>query len=185
MAKIYSQASRVLVWLGEDDEYVDMAFDTFEQFSWVVKVRVWQYCSEKLRRPLPEITENMVSSLIRSENIRSSNPFTNYKDVPGLLKAFPTISVDFSTTDPVRMANENFGKDSLAAYMLSDQQKLSKYHGWRERIKALGGVFIGRSYWSRLWVVQELISATKSVLLCGKRQVDYTMVHCILLALLQ
>jgi hypothetical protein len=31
MAKIYSQASKVLIWLGESDCYVDLAFDSLEE----------------------------------------------------------------------------------------------------------------------------------------------------------
>lgn len=88
MAKIYSQASRVLVWLGEDDRYVDMAFDTIEQFCWVVKVRVWQYCSEKLFRPLSEITEHTVASLIKFENGRYSEVLDSPLLVIGILLIF-------------------------------------------------------------------------------------------------
>lgn len=189
MARIYSQASKAIIWLGEDDEYVDIAFDTSEQFCWVVKVRVWQYCSEKLRLPLSEITEDMVAALIESEKGRSSelpeSPFTSLKrDTSNLLRAFSTIPVDFSNaTDLVRMASDKFGQDSLPAHMLSNQRKLSEYPGWHERIEALEEVFWKRNYWHRLWVVQELMSATETLLLSGKRQMDGTIVHCFLLAI--
>jgi hypothetical protein len=40
MPKIYRQASKVLIWLGEDDEYVDLAFDTVEELCWIAKVHI-------------------------------------------------------------------------------------------------------------------------------------------------
>jgi hypothetical protein len=67
MAKIYSQASRVIVWLGETDRYVDEAFDTLEELCWATKVRIWQYCAKKLDTPLVNVTEDAVFSLVASE----------------------------------------------------------------------------------------------------------------------
>jgi hypothetical protein len=192
MAKIYSQASKVLVWLGEEDRFVDTAFDTLDQLCWIIKVAVWQYCSQKLGRPLSEITEDIVASRIAMEVENdfspgaAHSPFPEEVDISKLLKAFSTISVDFSTaTDPAQMAIKKFGKYSLAAHMFLDNHKLSEYPGWQEMNYALRQVFANRNYWSRLWVVQEVICTNDHVLLCGERQIDGINLHILNLALVE
>jgi hypothetical protein len=45
--RIYSQATKVLVWLGEEDKYMDLAYDTLEELYWASKVFV---CSTILRK---------------------------------------------------------------------------------------------------------------------------------------
>jgi hypothetical protein len=67
MARIYSQATKMLVWLGEDDKYMDLAYDTLEELCWASKVFAWKYCSEKLDIPLAEVSNSELASLINSE----------------------------------------------------------------------------------------------------------------------
>jgi Heterokaryon incompatibility protein (HET) len=51
MAKLYGQASRVIVWLGEMDLYVDTAFGTLEELCWATKFPILHCCAEKLKVP--------------------------------------------------------------------------------------------------------------------------------------
>jgi hypothetical protein len=45
--RIYSQATKVLIWLGDEDKYMDLAYDTLEELYWASKVFV---CNTILRK---------------------------------------------------------------------------------------------------------------------------------------
>jgi hypothetical protein len=40
-------------------------------------------------------------------------------------------------------------------------------------MESVGQVFEDRFYWRRLWIVQELLSATEVTVVCGQRSVDF------------
>jgi hypothetical protein len=67
MARIYSGASRVLAWLGEDDEYTDLAFDSLEELFWATKASIIRYCSKQLKLSISSVDEFHVASVIEKE----------------------------------------------------------------------------------------------------------------------
>lgn len=67
MAKIYGQASRVIVWLGEMDLYVDTTFGTLEELCWATKFYILHGCAEKLKVPWINVFEDAVTSLVIAE----------------------------------------------------------------------------------------------------------------------
>jgi hypothetical protein len=64
VARIYSQAAPMPVWLGEEHLDVDMAYDTLKELCWAGRVFAWKYCSEKLYIPLAEVSDSALAFLI-------------------------------------------------------------------------------------------------------------------------
>ena len=67
MTMIYQQPVRVLCWLGEHDEYVDLAYDTMDEMLWVTKVMIYQYWSNKTGMDIQELSSDVLWQLIDSE----------------------------------------------------------------------------------------------------------------------
>ena len=93
------------------------------------------------------------------------------------LKALYLAPLDFEqTTDLIELSSRTFGKSrSLAMFLVSEDKRLSGLPDSAERIEAISEVFADRSYRNRLWVVQEIRHAAEGVILCGNRQIDFTM----------
>lgn len=105
MARIYSQATEVLVWLGEEDKYVDLAYDTLEELCWAIIVLAWKFCSVKLDIPLADVSNSALASLIDSELSdtvrRCTSPFwclKNKGSTSEIFKALDLTSLDLERT---------------------------------------------------------------------------------------
>ena len=44
--QIYKRADNVWAWLGEQDDFSDLAFETLDIFFWATKMLIFQYCPE-------------------------------------------------------------------------------------------------------------------------------------------
>ena len=186
MADIYKGADRVLVWLGEHDDYVDLAFDGLEELCWATKVLVYQYCAERHGLPLSEISQGIVRSLMESElgdpDARATSPFKGLDSVQKILKftqASSRLPFDASTralSNFTEMAVTEWGSTrSFAKSILADPCILSNVPHLQNGTEAMQEVFFLRSYWKRLWVVQELLLPPRSTIICGRRQMDLNM----------
>jgi hypothetical protein len=155
MARIYSQASQVVVWLGESDLYVNKAFDTMEELCWATKVRVWQYSAQKLDTPLTNVSEDAVFSFVTSETediTCLTGPFKILRVLPLLgtfKRAISKMPLDF-LDGTVEAARDKFGiSGGPAQHLVSGNDELSKCLDFLRRREAVQQVFVYRSYWQK------------------------------------
>jgi hypothetical protein len=193
MANIYRQSGSTLVWLGEHDEIVDLAFDTLEELCWATRLLIFNYCANKLEVSLSEISSNLVQKVIDSElaspGLAVTSPFQELsfsKAMDSFQKAMDLIGPKHYPQQVASLADiaaATWGKSrSFAEAVVSNQNQLSQLPDFEERIEALADVFWSRSYWDRLWVVQELLLSSEVVLICGERSADLelmALLHCI------
>jgi hypothetical protein len=174
MVRIYSGASRILAWLGEDDEYTDLAFDSIEEFFWAIKVIIFRYCSKQLELPIFSVDEFHVASVIEMK--KNGALWWIHPSLTGdIIKAFHMLpSINFEATPDIEAAAlTDFGDlRPFARYLISETEGLLDDARFSERIVAVREVFNYRTYWKRLWIVQELVSAAETTLICGRRSVD-------------
>jgi hypothetical protein len=147
MARIYRQAARVLCWLGEEDRFVKLAFDTLEELCWAVKIQLWGYCCVKLEVPLSHLSDSIVDSVIDSE-LESSIPGSPVHPFQKLLdtyrcgafkRAISQIPIQFALEQLLEeLAITTFGKSrNLARDLLLGSEDVSKLPGFKDRIKAI------------------------------------------------
>jgi hypothetical protein len=138
MARIYSGASRVLAWLGEDDEYTDLAFETLEELFWSTKASFLRYCSKY--EGIPLVDGFYQASVIEMEII---NP--NFETIIKALHLLPPTSFE-ATSDLEAAALTAFGETrSFARYLISETENLPDDTRSSERMIAVGQVFSFRT----------------------------------------
>lgn len=172
MAQIYKHGSKVIAWLGEHDEYVDLAFDTLEDICWATKAGVWSYFSEILGVPLEVITADQVGSMIESAQERGDFPRRNwsYANKP-LIRAFDLTPLHkFDGASLPESTKAGFG--SHFASNLAFNYWGNSTVDFEAVIFALRNVFSRRAYWLRLWIIQEFIHGQSINILCGTREMD-------------
>jgi hypothetical protein len=142
-----------------------------------------QYCAKKQAIPLRLVTANVLEAFIDSEistlASKATGPFksaNNAYDVKILKEALARLSINFGgAADLYQIALETFGASrSLARYMMADRQPMPALDIHRA-LEAMHDVFSERSYWKRLWVIQELLHAKEASILCGEREMDFVM----------
>lgn len=101
-----------------------------------------------------------------------------------LLKALSLIELDFTFgLDPVKIARCSLGRDIPVLTSLNSREpKLGDLPDFATRIQALYKVSLHRSYFERLWVLQEMQNSSHAVLLCGARQIDFSMASLLVIA---
>jgi hypothetical protein len=168
MARIYSGASRVLAWLGEDDEYTDLAFDSLDSFFWASKASIIRYCSKQLKLPISSVDGFHIASVVEKDTKSSLKT----GDIIKALHLLP--SINFEATPDLEVAALIAFRDSrpFARYLISETEGFLEDARFLERIIAVCQVFRHRTYWKRLWIAQELISAAEITIMCGRRSVD-------------
>jgi hypothetical protein len=88
------------------------------------------------------------------------------------------IHVIFWTSDLVDLSQATFGKSQSIAYaLLSGAQCPSSI------TDAMKDVFSHRSYWKRLWIVQESLLAKEAIFVCGHRNMNLKMMSLVAIAL--
>jgi len=183
MANIYRQSRRTLAWLGEHDEFVDLAFDTVEELCWATKLLIFQYCADNLDRSLSEISSEVVEEVIQSElaspGSAVTSPFQELrfpKAMESFRKAMDLVAPMYYSQRATSLADVAAAtwaeSRSFAESIVSNQGKLSQLPGFKERMEAFKDVFMRRSYWERLWVVQEIFLSPEVILICGNRSGD-------------
>ena len=180
MAKIYHGASRVVTWLGEQDEFVDLAFDTLEQFCWATKVVVLEYCAQVRGLPASEISDDIMTSVIESEVLSGNehSPFHETRNIHDkVIREMSMISDVSAEVGYVReTAATRWSTDgSLATAIITNNSSVGNLPDIKKRLDSVREVFRQRTYWYRLWIVQELLWAPEVIVLCGQRQVNMVM----------
>jgi hypothetical protein len=209
MARIYKQATRVLMWLGESDEKVDLAFDTVEELCWTVTARLAQWSLHK--KPEDDSERELVATL--GLGIKNLDEYLalhpDLKTLEGkgamavlvrefIVALFATPSSQQPLSSDIQNAantrKEIFAQYSSAQfstwctglpstfmdsrpivpYLLPANRKFSDHHTFKARMDAVRGVFSSRKYWSRLWILQEVLHAREAVMLCGKRRMNFS-----------
>ena len=180
MAKVYHGAFRVLAWLGEHDEFVDLAFDTLEQICWATKVNMLRYCAQKRALPMCEISDDIMTSVIKSEvkSVHEHNPFQRMWGIHDKMIRAISMIPDASTEsgDVKELAATKWGvNNSFATAIITNDFKIGDLPDAKERVASLREVYVQRTYWNRLWIVQELLWASEVIIMCGQRQVNMVM----------
>jgi hypothetical protein len=152
----------------------------------VTKVRIWQYCAQKLDTPLLNVSEDAVVSLVASEiesTMVLASPFRQLR-LRNSFGSFKRAISELSPNVPTALAHNEFGKSrQLAQHLVSGNDKFSECPDFLRKQDAIRQVFGYRSYWSRLWIIQELLNAARVLIRCGKRCVDLDIMALIQLSL--
>lgn len=186
MHKIYSLATGVIAWIGEEDDYTDLAFDTIEEIVWAKRAMFWKYCSVVLNKPLAEITKNDFHNICKSAETRDKSKVDIYDPLTDIIlynhvsrKFFfdamwstpPFSNIAYDSLDAMALAA--FGSSRFLARQLvsdPDESFLGKLPS--NTMSALAKTFNSRKYWSRLWIVQEILLASHISFQSGRRHLD-------------
>jgi Heterokaryon incompatibility protein (HET) len=125
MAQIYQQATRVLIWLGEEDEYTDIAFTAIRKIALH-----------------PVLTDRPKGLGIDRQ--------AAFKDIH---HTFSSLARTFELVD----------------FKLCDLSK--------EEITAIENTFRFRSWWTRIWVIQEIVVAKAATVICGSFTIAWDTLH--------
>jgi hypothetical protein len=203
MARIYSQATRVLMWLGEDSENVDLAFDTIEELSWTVRIRLAQCFHQHPDNPVREMARWLHDRIEDLPKYRFSNfgfaepggklSLLLFRIIDALIVSPPfeeLLSAEGrSMVDSLKQSHSGYSSilistdflqaavmesRTLARYLLLGNTKITEHPTFMARMDALREVFSSRRYWGRLWVLQEVLHAREAIIMCGKRQMNFT-----------
>ena len=171
MHKIYNRANRVLSWLGEEDFHSNLAFDIMEELCWAIKVLLWCRTAQRMSLPIIHISEDNVV-----DEFQRLLPLYHQENID-LRKSLNLIKTEFlENKDVAEIATLTFGDArSLARYIVCDTGQLSEYPLLPLTIQAIQKTFSSRTYWERLWVVQEFGHGRDGVIVCGGREMDFAL----------
>jgi len=162
MPKIYAAASNVIVWLGEADSSEEEVFD---------KLQKWQEEDEGLDCRPPVFSARINATLGKEvtrerydASIHSSKEVLYFDDLETAL------------THWAEDSNESRHGDKINAspFRGEDRPTLSE-----SEASALKRIFTDRPYWSRLWVVQEVVYASRATIVCGNREIPWEIIQSI------
>ena len=186
MSQIFAKSILVLAWLGEADEDSDTTLDIIEDISWAVKVHLMNFCAMKLGIPLEDVTNKKIEDMKDSyfidynnlERIRTG-PFVglfSYEIVP-LLSALRNVRVHFpSNTQSIEVLKsyDSGNMRVLRKKLLSTKPIPITSLTSKVISQTLQRFFKHRSYWRRLWVIQEVFFASDVRIICGPKYLDIT-----------
>jgi hypothetical protein len=164
MAKIYQTASCVLVWLGKEDDSTDLAFKTLEEVGLAAKTRIWMYMGQKWQIPWRNLQEKFVRKYLPMTINYDRNP----KAV--LPRSGPLLSdmLDAVSTMPHIPRDAEFmarlQRNTLEEFLTFFGHSSIEDLNMLERTTALQKMFQDHSWWSRTWVIQEILNAKKKCL---------------------
>jgi hypothetical protein len=85
-----------------------------------------------------------------------------------------------ASSDPAKLAITTFGESRFVARSLvSGTKNLPDFPEFFELSRTISDVFERRSYWHRLWIVQESLLANEAVVICGDRRFSLNMMSLI------
>jgi len=155
MGKVYHHASKVLVWLGCEVDDTPTVFELLSKLNAV-----------KLKHELLLLSDMMGKEFFPSESDGPS-PSKNY---------FPPPEVQYE-----RQTATGLISDGLILHM-GDEVRESLPGFNSPQWKALDALLV-RLWFTRVWVLQEVIGSQDAVLICGQRSVcwdDFSLaVHCL------
>ncbi|KAL8732243.1 MAG: hypothetical protein Q9181_004030 [Wetmoreana brouardii] len=183
MDQIYAEASLVLAWLGEADDDTDTAMDAIMDICWAVKARLMGDCAVQLGIPLTDVTNQRVMDIeppvFDEEDRATTGPFAGLysHELPRMIECLDKVNIDIpSYTQSIDdIVAKSFMKlSSLLEALLSNNPVNIESPLLKITLAALSRFFYRRTYWNRLWILQELYSARDLQLVCGSRCLDFT-----------
>jgi hypothetical protein len=171
MAKIFSGAASVLVWLGEADQYTNSAFDAVEDLCSVAKYRIWKYCSAKTGVPMRDLDDTIVQRFVLDDAALHDSPFFNEgrssRHVSSLCAHLKLTQSRLSNGTDVTV---DTSLSVLGRYFSVGNLDMQGSGDVAGSIEALNHVFLRNSWWWRIWVIQEAVCATCVLIVCGTRE---------------
>ena len=182
MDQIYAKSSLVLAWLGKSDKDSDAALNAIEDIVWAVKIKLMDHCAIELGIPLggvsSESIKNMKDPIFNEETCATTGPFDGlYKrQITELMACLERVDVhvppDAQSIESIR-ASSSKSMSLLREQLLSRSPINMEIHSLKATLQSLERFFAHRSYWSRLWIVQETSLASNVQLICGSTSLDY------------
>ena len=179
MGRIYSKAEQVLAWLGEHDESVDLAFDVVYQHFWAVNFSVFGPTAQEQSESTSVVSWRIVHEKLHEWRCKfppEPETWTSFlEDIKGTILSDPANSLqcldDYDLgANVMNLTRRKWGLRSFAEYMLLNSKDTCDTTQMELAIKAVFDKFQHRSYWNRLWTIQELGLARKIIFICGGRQ---------------
>ena len=156
IAAIYQRAERVLIWLGEASEDSDLAIDTLNKLGGVDK----QFSVTK--------APGAISAGPHFSSFRGNMPFEYRNELS--VDRLPDLTVSRAPEWLQQMFEEN--------KRIAEQLNLISVHdlGHKEWT-ALENFFKGRTWWKRVWIIQEVAFARDALLFCGSKCMQWATLH--------
>jgi hypothetical protein len=156
MTAIYQQAQRVLIWLGEEGHDSDLAFDTLNKLGGVEK----QFSVTRAR--------GMISAGPHFDPFRHPWPYPYREELA--IDRLPDLT-KFQGPEWVQ-------KMFIANSVLADELGLDSPNSLSSRQwKALEHLFTKRTWWKRVWIIQEVAFARDAIVHCGSKSMHWATLH--------
>ncbi|KAG8533512.1 uncharacterized protein KY384_002298 [Bacidia gigantensis] len=181
MGAIFKQAKLVIGWLGAASETTDLAFDSIEEICFALKAKTWEYLTQHCQMSPEDITEKNMDQILFPRTRDSSRQRIFHKGPlmvsdsdqnryhMGILLRFTKGNVyDGAMPSSTHVETIWTTGGALAKAILSHDHSFSDSMEYSDRLKALRAVF-RRSFWKRLWIHNEMQTASKLHLMCGRR----------------
>jgi hypothetical protein len=157
MGQIYADAWRVVAWLGREDQ---------EDFAKAAEFITLLYSCSIRRRPRvpsgPPIWANPTGKAKTKLSMDSVTLPGESEESSDYIRA----RAQSPSGPPIVANNSSKTKVSMDSVTLPDETNIHSVSLSCEKISY-------RTYWSRVWIVQELILASEIVLICGNVQLDW------------
>ena len=182
MAQIYAKSSSVLAWLGESDEDSDAALNAIEDMVWAVKIQLLGLCAIELGIPLKEVSnesiKNMEPPTFGENGHAITGPFVGLyeSEISDLMSYLEKLEVHVPRdAQSVQSITSSSSKHMtlLREKLLSISPIDMEVYFIKATLQSLERFFNHRSYWSRLWIVQELFFASNVQLVCGSTSLEF------------
>jgi hypothetical protein len=158
MGLIYSKAQNVVVWLGPEQS---VAPDALRPYSFLKRLPDLGQLESVLKEQLPE--ELLVSSFNRL-NIEDGGNNHSQENIKG-----DTVLLAFDMLCMLYMLSQN------AHILALVQQGTPEQNTFRERILGAPLEIFERPWWSRMWVVQEIVLAREVTVMYGHISASWEM----------
>ena len=178
MDQIYAKSSLVLAWLGESDEDSHAALNAVEDICWAVKIQLLNHCAVELGIPLGEVSnelmKNMEEPVFDEDDRAITGPFVGLYEleITELMACLESVDVhippDAQSVESIA-ANSSINMTLLRKKLLSNSPIDTDIPSLEMTFQSLKRFFDRRSYWHRLWIVQEIFHAPNVQLMCGSR----------------
>ena len=182
MDKIYASARLVLVWLGEANEDSHLAMDAIEDLCLLVKAQLLERCAMHFGLLLADIkAENILHFAnpdFNDDRLSMSGTFAGLteEEVIKLVASLDKVSLDVppdAQTVQDLLVNNASSLHALGKELISNELIDTNSPSMRVVLQAFRNFFWLRSWWTRLWIMQETYFATEIQLVCGSRHIDF------------
>lgn len=170
-----------MAWLGESNEDSNTALNAIEGISWAIKVQLWSLCAIEIGIPLKDVSIESIKNLERptfdEDEGATTGPFVGLfeSEITELMAWLEKVDVHI----PLNAQSIGSITASSSKYMTPLRQQLlstspidMEIPSLKVTFQSLRRFFSHRSYWNRLWIVQELFFAPHVQLICGSSCLD-------------